>query len=570
MKHMPFDGIVTKAITNELQEKLLNGRINKIYQPTKTELVLTIRNQRTNFHVLFSIHPSYARFHITKDSYQNPAEPPMFCMLLRKHLTGAIIESIEQDNMERVVSFRFKARDEIGDVVTRVLIMELMGRHSNLILLDEERSMIVNCLKHVPPFQNRYRTLLPGAQYIAPPAQDKLNLLTTTAESFLKKLDFNAGKIDTQIVQMLAGISPMAAKELAHRAFLGTDATYQEQFLLFQEQVKDNQFRPTIYRNKREDFHVLPITYLDGEQETFDSSNEMVDAFYSNKAERDRVKQQAKDLHQVIKNDVDKNKRKLKIHEETIKKSKNTEKTQKLGELLTANLHLVKRGDKSITVTDYYDPEQASIDIPLQTEKSPSENAQLYFKRYRKLQNAKVQAEKEFRKTTSELRYLEDITQQIEQARDQDIEAIREELRDQGYLKKQAIHKRKKKVKPKPEEYVATDGTAIFVGKNNLQNEYVTHKLADRNDTWLHTLDIPGSHVVIKSVDPSEETLIEAAILAAYHSKAQLSASVPVDYTKVKYVKKPNGAKPGFVIYTDQKSLQVTPDKHVVEGLRKK
>lgn len=570
MKHMPFDGIVTKAITNELQAKLISGRINKITQPTATEVVLTIRNNRKNHHVLFSIHPSYARFHLTNDTYQNPAEPPMFCMLLRKHLSGAIIESIEQNNLERIISFRFKARDEIGDVVTRVLIMELMGRHSNVILLDEERNMIMNCLKHVPPFQNRYRTILPGASYIAPPPQDKLDLLTIDDTSFLSKLDFNAGKIDQQIVHMLTGVSPMAAKELVHRAHLGTDEKYKTEFLAFQHEVKNNFFQPTIYRGKREDFHVLPMQSVQGQQEVFATANEMADAFYSNKAERDRVKQQSRDLERVIQNEIKKNKKKLKIHEKTILKSRKADQSQKLGELLTANLHLVKKGDSSITVIDYYDPAQAQIDIPLQTDKTPSENAQLLFKRYRRMLNAKKQSVREYNKTKYELRYLDDIVQQIEQARDQDIEDIRDELREQGYLKKQSANKRKRRAKPKPEEYVASDGTPIFVGKNNLQNEYVTHKLADRNDIWLHTLDIPGSHVVIRSSDPSEETLTEAAILAAYHSKAQLSASVPVDYTQIKRVKKPNGAKPGFVIYTHQKSIQVTPDKEIVDRLKKK
>lgn len=567
---MAFDGIVTKAVTSELQDNLINGRINKIFQPTKTELVLTIRNNRQNFNILFSIHPSYARFHLTDDTYQNPAEPPMFCMLLRKHLSGATIEAIEQNGLERVISFRFKARDEIGDVVTKVLIMELMGRHSNVILLDEERNMIINCLKHVPPFQNRYRTILPGADYISPPAQDKLDLMTTNESTFLSKIDFNAGKVSQQVVNMLVGVSPMAAEELIHRAHLGTDEKYQEEFLKFKEQVINGPYEPAIYRNKREDFHVIPISYLEGEKETFETANEMIDAFYSNKAERDRVNQQAKDLHRVIKNEVDKNERKLKIHMSTLRKSKNADKSQKLGELLTANMHLVNKGDDKITVIDYYDPEQAEIIINLQTDKTPSENAQNYFKRYRKLLTAKGKATREYNKTKYELRYLEDIAQQVEQARDQDIEDIRVELREQGYLKKQQTKKRMKRPKPKPEEYVSSDGTPIFVGKNNLQNEYVTHKLAHRNDIWLHTLDIPGSHVIIRSSEPSEETLTEAAILAAYHSKAKLSASVPVDYTEVRRVRKPNGAKPGFVIYTHQKSINVTPDKETVAKLLKK
>lgn len=567
---MPFDGVVTRAITKELQTALTNGRINKIYQPTKTELVLTIRNNRKNMTLLFSIHPSYARFHLTEDVYQNPVEPPTFCMLLRKHLTGAVIESIEQDKLERIVTFRFKARDEIGDIVSKVLVFELMGRHSNLVLVDDSKNMIINCLKHVPPFQNRFRTLLPGAPYMAPPEQDRLDLLTLQTEELVGKLDFNAGKLAMQIVHNVVGVSPMLAEEITHQAHLGDAEKYKQVIADFQDIIVHHKFQPTIYRNEREDFHVIPITYLQGEQVTYPSTNEMLDDFYSNKAERDRVKQQTRDLHRVIKNEIVKNERKLIIHEKTIKKSAKAGNAQKLGELLTANMHLIKKGDQSVTVIDYYNPEQAEITIPLQTNKTPSENAQIYFKRYKKLLNSKVQAEREYAKTNSELAYLREIEQQIEQARDQDIEDIREELRNQGYLKKQAIPRRKRRAKPRPAQYISSDGTEILVGKNNLQNEYVTHRVADPHDIWLHTLDIPGSHVVIRSSQPSEETLIEAAILAAYHSKAQQSASVPVDYTEIRRVKKPNGAKPGFVIYTHQKTIQVTPDKAIVDRLVKK
>lgn len=564
---MPFDGIVTKAMTTELQETLVNGRVNNIYQPTNNELIFTIRNNRTNYRLLFSIHPSYARFHLTEEEFQNPPEPPMFCMLLRKHLSRSILEDIEQEPMERVIRFRFQGRDEIGDVVSRVLIVELMGRHSNVILLDEERNMILNCLKHVPPSQNRHRTLLPGATYIAPPEQDKLNILTTDETAFLKRLDFNAGKMDRQIVQALAGFSPMVARELVHRTHLGNEAKYAEQFSIIQKEIKEERFEPTIYRARRDDYHVIPISYLDGDVETFATANEMIDAFYMNKAERDRVRQQARDLHRVVKNEIDKNERKLKIHASTMKNAKRADKQQKYGELLTANLHLVKRGDESITVVDYYDPEQSEITIRLQTDKTPSENAQRYFTRYRKLNNAKEIAEREYRRTKYELTYLEDVLQQISNARDADIAEIRDELREQGYLKKQRAPRRRRRVRPKPEKYVSSDGTVIYVGRNNNQNEYVTHRLANRDDIWLHTLDIPGSHVIIRSNNPSEQTLIEAAKLAAYHSKAQQSASVPVDYTAVKHVRKPTGAKPGFVIYTDEKTIDVTPNEALVKEL---
>src|SRR5690625_1867108 len=241
---MPFDGIVTRAITEELRAKLIGGRINKIYQPTNTELILTIRNQRQNHSLLLSIHPSYARIHLTKDIYRNPSEPPTFCMVLRKHISGAMIENIEQYDLERIVAIEVKGFNEIGDVVTKTLMIEIMGRHSNVLLLNDDKSKIINCLKHVPPFQNRFRTLLPGAPYKFPPSQNKLNILDTDEENFIRKLDFNAGKFDTQIVQTLTGVSPMAAKEIVHRANLGAEETYKAEFLQFQNEVKNCKFSP--------------------------------------------------------------------------------------------------------------------------------------------------------------------------------------------------------------------------------------------------------------------------------------------------------------------------------------
>lgn len=563
---MPFDGIVTRAVTKELQEQLIGGRINKIYQPTKTEVVITVRNQRKNYTLLLSIHPSYARFHLTDDTYRNPDEPPMFCMLLRKHIAGAIIEEIEQIDLERIVSIQCRGIDEIGDNVSKTLMMEIMGRHSNLILLSEDKSTIIHCLKHVPPFQNRHRSLIPGAPYVLPPSQHKLNLLTTDKEQFIKKLDFNAGKMDQQIVQTLTGVSPFIAKDLVHRARLGSEQTYANVYEQFQAQVKQGTSQPAIYLNNKEDYHIIPLEYLDASR-VFATTSTMLDAFYSNKAERDRVKQQAKDLERIVKNEFEKNKRKLAIHDKTLKKAQHADKQQKYGELLTAHMHLVEKGDAAITVTDYYDPEQTDVTITLQTEKTPSENAQLYFKRYRKLKSAQSKAKQELIKTKQELAYLEQIIQQIETGRDEDIEDIREELREQGYIKKQ-VTKRKKRHKPTPEQFISSDGTVIYVGRNNKQNEYVTHRVADRNDIWLHALDIPGSHVVIKANEPTETTLFEAAQLAAYYSKAGQSASVPVDYTEVRHVKKPSGAKPGFVTYTNQKTLYITPDKHVIQSLK--
>jgi len=569
---MPFDGIVTKAVKEEIQKEIVPGKITKIYQPTATELVFTVRSKGKNHSLLLSIHPTYARFHLTNDIYQNPAQPPMFCMLLRKHLLGSIIESIEQFGMERIVSFNITARNEIGDTTYKTLVMELMGKHSNVIFLDKEKEHIIDSLKRVSMSQNRYRTILPGSTYKLPPTQEKVNPLEISGNEFLKGIDFNAGRIDSQIVHLLTGISPFIAKEFVARTQLGSPKVYLEKFMEFQEQIRSQTTEPRIYRNKKEDFHVLPITSFQGKSEHFDSTNAMLDEFYSGKAERDRVKQKAGDLYRFLKNEKNKNERKLKKHKQTLKKAKKAEHYQKLGELLTAHMHLVKSGDKTVTVTDYYDPDQHSLTIELNPNKSPSENAQGFFKTYQKLKTSKQVVKKEMKKANTEIAYMEQLLQQINVASESDIEEIREELREEGYLKKQTQGGKKKKnkqKKPMPEEFISSDGTTIFVGKNNKQNEYVTTRLAHRDDIWLHALNIPGSHVVIRESNPNENTLLEAAQLAAYFSKSQASSSVPVDYTKIRHVKKPKGAKPGFVTYDNQKTLFVTPEKSKVDKLKK-
>lgn len=566
---MPFDGIVTKAAVTELNENIVSGRISKIYQPTTSEIVLAIRSNRKTYNLVISTHPSYARFHLTNEKYINPQEAPMFCMVLRKHLAGSVIEDIEQKGLERIITFKLRSVDEIGDTAIKYLVLELMGRHSNLLLLNEDKTHIIDSMKHISPSQNRYRSILPGQPYTEAPAQEKLHLLEVTGEDIVKKIDFNAGKLDQQLVNVAEGISPFIAREVIHRMGFRNSKAFIEKTNEFIEDIKENQFSPAIYVNEKEDFHVIAMESLQA-SETFSSTNEMLDQFYSGKAERDRVKQQAKDLYRFIKNELDKNIRKQKIHERTLDKAKNAAQLQRLGELLTAHMHLIKPGEESVTVVDYYDPEQKEVTISLQPNKSPSENAQIFFTKYRKLQNSQKIVQKEMEKTEAEITYLEQLLQQIDVARVEDIEEIREELREEGYLRKQKRKKKNKLTKPLPEEYISTNGITILVGKNNKQNDYLTNRVAHRNDIWLHTKDIPGSHVVIRSDQPDEQTLEEAAQLAAFFSKAQQSSSVPVDYTLVRHVKKPNGAKPGFVTYDNQKTIFVTPNPTVVKERRVK
>ncbi|WP_277673383.1 Rqc2 family fibronectin-binding protein [Piscibacillus halophilus] len=566
---MAFDGIVTRAVTHELHEELSSGRITKIYQPTDTELIFTIRKNGQNKQLLISIHPNYARVHLTDEKFNNPKEPPMFCMVLRKHLNAGFVEYVEQVELERIIHLSVRSKDEIGDEKNKKLIIEIMGKHSNVILMDPERDMILDSFKHISSLQNRHRSILPGQTYIAPPDQGKLNPLNLDGDSFVRKLDFNQGRMDRQMLNLLMGVSPTVTKALADQAYLGNQNTYEQTYNGFKEKLTKHEYKPFIISGQKDDFHVLDLIGEHEHKTYFNQISEMLNEFYKGKAERDRVKGMTHDLMRFLKNERDKNERKIKKHEKTLKKAEKADDYQKKGELLTAHMHLVKQGDSSVTVVDYYDPDQTEMTIELDPNKTPSQNAQHFFKNYQKLKKSKEVVLVEIDKANEEIDYFERLIQQLEQAREEDIEDIREELQDQGYFKAKASNKKKKKKTIQPDYYQATDGTEIVVGRNNKQNEFVTNRLANKEDVWLHTKDIPGSHVIIRSQDPSEETIIEAATIAAFYSKAKMSSSVPVDYTLIKHVRKPNGAKPGYVIYDNQQTVYVTPDENMVKQLKK-
>lgn len=565
---MSFDGIFTFAMTKELSDALTGGRIMRIYQPFLNEIVMTIRAKGKNHKLLLSAHPTYARVQLTREIYENPQEPPMFCMILRKHLEGQFIEEVVQKDMDRIIVFHIRGRNEIGDLSYKRLIVEIMGRHSNIILVDD-KDKIIDSIKHVSYSVNRYRAILPGHNYIWPPNQNKLNPLVVSEEDVLKTLDFNAGKLDKQIVQGFSGISPLFAKEVIHRAGLANRITVPKTFVQVINRLKAGDIEPALTQaGNNEYFSILSLEHIGGEEKTFSSLSELLDAYYFGKAERDRVKQVAGDIEKLLKNELEKNKKKLKKLHQTLKEAENSSIYQLYGELLTANLYAVKKGMAEITVENYYENNQPVV-IKLDPQKSPAENAQKYFNKYQKLKHAVVIVNEQIEKTKEEILYLESILQQMETAAPKDIEEIREELQEQGYLRiRQKKGAKKRKTQPELEQYQSSDGTLILVGKNNKQNDYLTMKVAKKEDIWLHTKDIPGSHVVIRNPEPTEETILEAAALAAYFSKARQSSRVPVDYTKVKNVKKPSGAKPGLVIYENQQTVYVTPTHELVAKLK--
>lgn len=565
---MSFDGVFTHAMINELRETLLSGRISKIHQPYENEVVLVIRSRGKNQRLLLSAHPSYARIQITQIDYQNPDTPPNFVMMLRKHLDGAILESIEQIENDRVIHFHFTKQDELGDLQNIILIVELMGRHSTIILVNKESGKILDAIKHIGSSQNTYRSLLPGVDYIAPPEQNQLNPFSQEKEKVFHRLS-QMDLTPKGIQQQFQGIGFDTAQELVARLTERPN----EKMLVWQEffTAIDTQLSPSLYEVAEKEYFT-PINYRFFDSNTqqkkmYPTLSALLDAFYQEKAEKDRAKQQGGELIRKIENELKRNRNKLKKREQTLKDSENAEDYRRDGELLTTFMAQVPRGANEVTLPNYYE-EDRPITIKLDPALTPNQNAQKYFHRYQKLKNAVKLIGKQIEEAKNEIDYLESVLSQLEIAGPMDIEVIKEELTAEGYLKKKSSKKQKRKKPSQPDQYLSTDGTLILVGKNNLQNDQLSLKTAKKTDYWLHAKNIPGSHVIIKSDQPSDETITEAAELAAYFSKYRHSAQVPVDLVQVKHLRKPNGAKPGYVIYENQKTIIVTPEEEKINKMK--
>ena len=558
---MTFDGLFTHAMIHELNQTLQNGRVTKISQPYPNEVILTIRANRTNYPVLLSANPRYARFQITQIPYTNPAVPTNFTMMLRKYLEGAKLLKIKQLDNDRVVYFEFLTRNELGDKLPLLLSAEIMGRYSNVILINQSTNKIIDTIKHVGMDQNRYRTLLPGATYRQPPTQNKENPFeqdSNTFEELIQKYP-NREVLADNLLKQYQGISKDNALALADK--LHSSNNFVQAFNDFLAMTEDP--IPTMNGNNFSIFADNP------NDKKFTTLSEMLDIFYHTKANRDRVQQQGGQLLHVIRKNLQRNKKKLKKLSNELKATENADEYRIKGEVLTTYLYQIKRGMTKITLPNFYDNNK-EITISLSNQLSPSQNAQKYFKKYQKLKNAVTFINEQIELTKKEVAYLEEIQTQIELATPADLNDIKTELQQEGYIKKkQQKSKHSSRVKiNKPESFIASDGTEILVGKNNLQNEKLTLHTAKKTDIWLHAKNIPGSHVIIKSNNPSDETLFEAAMLAAYFSKFRSSANVPIDYVQIKNIRKPNGSKPGFVIYEGQKTLTVTPTEDFVLELR--
>lgn len=568
---MSFDGIVTRAVTHELATKLVGGRVNKVYQPSDTELILYIRSQGQNHKLYISAHPAYPRFQFTEANADNPKEPPMFCMLLRKHLEGAVIQAIRQIGMERIVQIDVRGLNELGDEVLRRLSIEILGRTSNVVLLDPETGKVMDALRRVPYSVSKVRPILPGMDYEYPPAQEKLDPFSVDRNTFLAGFDYNAGRLDKQLLNRFQGFGPLIAKEIVHRAGIGNREQLWEAFHQLIEEFRSHHYQPTrVEVDGKSYFYATQLTHLTGDHQHFSTMSECLEAFYYGKADRDRVRGQTIDLIKRLTNEIEKNEKKIEILRKEIAESDLAEEDRIKGELLTTYMHEISRGDTFVRLVNYYDPDSTEIEIRLDPLLTPSENAQRYFKRYNKRKAAKKYNHEQIAIAQEENQYLESVLVLLENSSLKEVEQIREELEEEGWVRAQRRPNRKKKEKPVPSSVHAKDGTLILVGKNNKQNDFLTHQLAQSSDIWLHTKDIPGSHVVIRSKEISEETLFEAAMLAAYYSKARESSQVPVDYVPIKHVKKPNGARPGFVIYENQQTLYVTPDENQIREMLKR
>ena len=548
---MSFDGFFLHHMTEELRRELLGGRIQKINQPFEQELVLQIRSNRKSHKLLLSAHSVFGRVQLTETTFENPAVPNTFIMVMRKYLQGAVIEAIQQVENDRILEISVSNKNEIGDSVAVTLVIEIMGKHSNIILLDKASGKIIEAIKHVGFSQNSYRTILPGSTYVAPPQTGSLNPFTVGDEKLFEILHTEDLE-PKRLQQIFQGLGRDTATELSGRLTADKLKTFRAFFASpTQPSLTEKSFSALLFSDSKTQMSTL---------------SELLDTFYKDKAERDRVNQQASELIRRVENELEKNRKKLGKQEEELLATENAEEFRQKGELLTTFLHQVPNDQEQVELDNYYTGEK--IIIALDKALTPNQNAQRYFKRYQKLKEAVKHLTSLIEETRATILYLESVETALAQASLTEIAEIREELIQTGFIRRRQREKIQKR--QKPEKYLATDGqTIILVGRNNLQNDELTFKMAKKDELWFHAKDIPGSHVVITgNLQPSDEVKTDAAELAAYFSKARLSNLVQVDMIEVRKLNKPTGGKPGFVTYTGQKTLRVTPDEEKIKSMK--
>ena len=574
---MPLDALCLTAVAGELRRSLLGGKIDKIYQPAREELLLCIRGRGENVRLLLSANPGHPRAHLTTRNRENPDTPPMFCMLLRKHLLGGRILELKQPPMERLLDFRLETIDELGDRVERRLVLEALGRNSNLILLDGE-GRIIDCLRRVDGDMSRQRQVLPGLFYRLPPAPDKLDPMALDGEGLRRALDNPTGReADKLLLDTFNGLSPLITRELAFRAGGDGEPLARELEKLL-DAVRREDFAPylLVREGKGTDVTFLPILQYGPQTESRrqESFSQLLDGFYEEREQMERVRQRGQDLVKSVTSARDRTARKLANQEKELEATETRERQRELGDLLTSNLHAMQKGMSTFRAVDYYDPEGKQTDIPLDPLLTPQQNAAKYYRAYNKAKTARQMLALQMEKGRRELEYLNSVLENISLAEgERDLQEIRQELAETGYLRRPGKAKdRGRKVSGKPMEFRSSAGLRISVGKNTSQHDRLTTKQAYKSDLWLHTQKIHGSHVILwlEGGGADARSLTEAAQLAAYFSQARDGKKVPVDYTPVKYVKKPAGARPGMVVYSTYQTAVVDPDPELAKRLRVK
>ena len=576
---MAFDGITTYKVIEELRQKIEGGKIDKIYQPEKDEIVLTIRRPGQVYRLLLSAHMDSARFYLTENKPETPLEPPMFCMLFRKHFGGGKLMHLEQVGFDRILEMDVEVYNELGDLCRKKIILEIMGRHSNLILVDEN-GRIIDCAHHVGQDMSHFRMVLPGLPYEAPSHNQRANpLLMEDVDRFTAVWQNCHAPIGKGMYQVFNGISPFAAAEICFRAGVSEkasfeDLTQEERERLYQAftqlfcEMREKAAHPEIFLDgdRMREYSMVESRLMAGvERKTFDTPSALLDVYYVRQDTKNRLRQKAQDLHKLVMTHLDRARRKYDLQQKQMQDTQGREKYQRMGDLITANIYRIQMGERSLIAEDFYQDPPVEVEIALKENLTPAQNAQKYYAKYNKLKRTEEALTEQLQQTEEEIQYLESLLTAMEMADcEKDLEDIRLELYETGYVRKNR-QKRKNLAASKPLTMRTSEGLEVMVGKNNIQNDQLTFKMASPFDLWFHVKDIPGSHTVLfcsgkeYGKDYTEQSILEAAQIAAGHSRAAQSSRVPVDYAERRYVKKPSGSKPGFVIYTHQKTLFVEP-----------
>ena len=567
---MGFDGIVTTAISRELNDILLGGRIEKIYQPEGEDIIFYVQANRIRYQLFLSSNASHPYTCLMEKKIDNPANPLAFCMLLRKHLAGGKILGIHQKNGDRVIDFFVESQNELGYSTKKTLTIEIMGKHSNIILYDHGSGVIIDAIKRVSFDMSRARQILPGKQYEAPPSQDKVLLddIDELDKEIYQNMALNPDNQAKLLLASIKGLSPILCEDLSTEIQNSQKSgveIIQKTLENLRTRVRENKWQTTVYQKKDGtpvDFHVFPLKIYENiySSLSFTSVNQGIEYYYENKATSNRIRQKTQDLEKAVQNSLNKMQLKKQRLSEDLLQAKDSEDLRLYGELLTAHLHELKSGEPSVEVDNYYT--QDKIIIPLDVRFSPAKNAQNYFKKYGKAKTSIKEKSLQLEEVEKDLNYLNTVQSYLEAADSVEVvDEIRSELIESGFLKRKKAATPSNKKKTPYLEYILSDGSKVFVGRNNKENDQLTFQKSGARDYWFHTKDIPGSHVVL-SIDHEtlkEEQILEAAAIAAFHSKAKSSSKVPVDYMPIRYVKKPKGAKPGMVIFTNNKTVYVDP-----------